>query len=415
MRRFVPSILPLVPVLLLAACADASQQPIAPGARRDVLVAVGQYGDSLPGISSTDLNLFRRGRYLFQKRFTQTKGLGPTFNDSSCAKCHGEVTDPVSDSVIGTVFTTGNHQDTHFTRLNSDGSCATLANLGGFVQQALSTNWLRQYTDFDDGEPLPTTTHQVALRSTPDLFGFGLIEAIPDAAILAREDPNDADSDGISGRAHMLQGNRVGRFGRKATSSDLDAFNATALLHELGMTTSLESVENSIGGWVIPTANAGPASVDTATEPELDDYDLASLNTYIRFLAPPPPLSPHDSVGASLFTSTGCGKCHTTEAYTTVSSIGALNGQSFRPYSDFLLHDLGSSGDICLLQAAPAEFRTEPLMGARKMRVFMHDGSATSIDQAISQHGGEAAAARTSYNNLTSQQRLALVAYINTL
>ena len=414
MRRLVPSILPLVPVLLLAACADASRQPIAPGDARRVLSAVGQFGDSLPGISSSDLLLFKRGRYLFQKRFTQTKGLGPTFNDSSCAKCHGEVTDPLTDSVIGSVFTTANHQDTHFTRLNSDGSCSPLTIYGGFVQQTLSTNWLRQQTAYDSGEALPTVTHQVALRSTPDLFGFGLIAAIPDAAILARADPNDADNDGISGRAHML-GNNVGRFGRKAAGDDLDTFNAAALLHEIGMTNSQFMVENSIGGWAIPTANPDPASVDTTPEPELDNDDLAALNAYIRFLAPPPPLLPHDSVGESLFASTGCAKCHTQDAYTTVSSIAALNGQSVRPFSDFLLHDMGSPGDICLVHAGPTEFRTEPLMGARKMRVFMHDGLATSIDQAISQHGGEGDAARTAYNNLTSDQREKLIDYINTL
>ncbi|MFL5384087.1 MAG: di-heme oxidoredictase family protein [Longimicrobiaceae bacterium] len=414
MHRLVRSIVPLV--LLLGACTDAPQ-PTAPGdARRDESEAPANTVTELPlpGLSAADSNAFVRGKYLFQKLFNQAKGLGPTFNARSCAECHG--------GNDGKFSGTGNRLEFHFTRLNADGSCSTLANHGGFVKQDSATNALKYYTDFDDGEPFPTVPHDTARRITPDLFGSGLIAAIPEAAILAHADPNDADNDGISGRAHMVNG-VLGRFGRKAEGTDLDRFNAGALLREMGMTNPEFMVENSVGSWAIESL---PDSVDPTPPDSLDmgSYDLAALNAFVRFLAPLPskaPSTPEELEGEDLFTSTGCGKCHTPQAYTTASTFSALNGKTVRPFSDFLLHDMGSQpaphlGDICLLSASRTEFRTEPLMGARFMSAFMHDGLATSIDQAILQHGGEAAAARNAYSTtLTAAQRQALIAYINTL
>jgi len=411
MHRLVLSIVPLVPVLLLAACTD-EPQPTAPGAApRATLALVDSQMSPVSGLTTTEQNMFGHGKYLFQEKSTQAKGLGPTFNARSCAECHGG-----EDAIFSG---SANRVEFHFARLNTDGSCSPLANYGGFVKQDSATNLLKYYTSFDAGEPFPTVAHDTARRISPDLFGFGLIAAIPEADILARADPNDADGDGISGRANMVNG-VLGRFGRKAAGTDLDRFNARAYLHEMGVTTPEFTTENSVGQWAVGSDSV-PAVVDPKPDTvELDGSDLADVNAFIRFLAPLPSQAPstaQELLGEDLFTQVGCNKCHTTDAYTTVSSYSALNGKSVRPFSDFLLHDMGS-GDICLENAAPNEFRTEPLMGARFMSVFahfMHDGSATDVDQAIRQHGGEAAAAVTAYRNLTSTERHALVAYVNIL
>lgn len=417
MRRLVPSIVSLGSVLLLAACTD-TPQPTAPGdARRDGLeepAAEGRLGDPLPGLTEDELFLFKRGKYLFRVQFTQQEGLGPTFNSRSCAACHDD--DGGADSVFGGASA---RLETHFTRLNADGSCSSLATRGGVVKQDSATTLLKQQTNFAfTTEPFPTGAHDTAQRITPDLFGFGLIASIPEAAILALADPSDADGDGISGRAHIV-GGVAGRFGRKAAGNDLDQFVAGAFLNEMGITNHLFPDENLVGSDSIGGA-AIPDSVDPVATLEVGADSLAKVTAFVRFLAPPPSL-PHDSAGEALFNSTGCGKCHTPQEYTTVSSLSpALDGKQVRPFSDFLLHDMGPQlsphlGDICQVHAGRTEFRTEPLMGARFTSFFMHDGLATSVDQAILQHGGEAGAARSAYSSLPGAQRQALVDYIMTL
>ncbi|HEU0302768.1 MAG TPA: di-heme oxidoredictase family protein [Longimicrobium sp.] len=414
MLRLVPSIVAFIPLLLLAACTD-EPRPTAPGdPRRDELeapAANGRLGDPLPGLSNIEMHMFRRGKYLFQVQFTKQEGLGPTFNARSCAACHDD--DDGTDSVFGGA---GDGLETHFTRLNADASCSTLAIHGGFVRQDSVTSLLQPYFTT---EPLPSGQHQLAQRTTTDLFGLGLIAAIPDAAILARADPNDANGDGISGRAHMV-GGVVGRFGRKAAGTGLDGFNAGALLNEMGITNPLFTQENRVGSWVIG-GDSIPASVDPVPDSifEMNSAGLDTLNAFVRFLAPPPSTVPNTTAelwGEALFDSIGCTSCHTPEVYTTVSSIPSLNGRTVRPFSDFLLHDMGPQlGDICLGNAGPTEFRTEPLMGARHMRVYLHDGRATTLNQAIYQHGGEAAAARDAYSGLSADQHDAVIAYIRTL
>lgn len=409
MRRLVPSVVPLVPVLLLAACTDI--QPTEPTGRRDVVPppsAQGRLGDPLPGLTAEQLAAFARGKVVFERQFTQAEGLGPTFNANSCVECHGE-----DDGVTGG---TGDEVERHFTRLNADGSCGKLANHGGFIKQEKATQLLRDSTDFTD-EPFPSVTHQRGHRITPDLFGFGLIAAIRESDILALEDPNDADGDGISGRAHFV-GGVVGRFGRKASATDLDGFNTGAFLFEMGITTHAFPEENSVGRWVIG-GDSIPASVDPVAVRELGDNDLDDLNAFVRFLAPPPDTMVlfADENPAGLFRSIGCAKCHTPEFTTAPSAIAALSEKEVRPFSDFLLHDMGPElADICLVNAAPSEFRTEPLMGARFMTRFMHHGQASTISQAISMHGGEAANSRDRFfNELTTAQRNAVIGYINTL
>ncbi|HEX6746916.1 MAG TPA: di-heme oxidoredictase family protein [Longimicrobium sp.] len=390
------------------ACADDRRgdeaTPTAPGAPR----ASGsgpQLGDPLPGLSSSELAAFNRGKLVFQRGFTQSTGLGPTFNASSCAECHGEEEGPVGG--------TGDEVETHFTNLRSDGTCDLLAASGGFVHQDSVTPALFAATGLTE-EPFPTAQHQRGTRSIPDLFGFGLLAEVPAQVIIsyATYDPNDSNGDGISGRAQLF-GSEVGRFGRKGNEPSLTVFNAGALLNEMGITNALNMTENSIGGAAIP------AGVDPTPEPEISSSDLDDLNAFVRFLAPPPqlPLTAEATTGKNLFASIGCAGCHRPTLTTGwMSRSLALSGKDVNAFTDLLLHDMGpEDADICLGQAANAEFRTEPLMGARFMEFFMHDGRATSVTEAIQFHGGEGSGARTSFFNLTTAQQSAVLAYVNSL
>ena len=371
---------------LLAACAEPPS-----GVELD---------DPLPGLTPEELARFERGEALFEREFTPEEGLGPLFNAEGCAVCHGEPT----DGGAGAVF------ERHVSGPGPGGACDLLLALGGPVLQQRATPALAALGILD--EPLPSATSGVGLRSTPDLFGFGLLDAIPDATVLALADPDDRDGDGISGRAHLLPGGHVGRFGRKAAVASLRDFNEGAVLFELGLTTSRLAEENSIAG------RALPPGVDPTPEPELSAYDVAALDDYVRFLAPPAPapLEREGRRGEELFARLGCAACHVPSLTTGPHVVAALAHREVRAYTDLLLHDLGpENADLCFLDASAAEFRTEPLMGLRHMTRFLHDGRAASVADAIGAHGGEAAASRAAFLALEEAERRALLAFLGSL
>ena len=404
MRRAASIPLTLLFGLLVAACTDDLSNPTAaPAKPRHDVVTASSLGDPVPGLTTAQLASFTRGRDVFDRTFTQGTGLGPAFNASSCSECHGE-----DDGVLGG---TGDEVETHFTAVRSDGTCNPLTSKGGFVHQDSVTPKLLAAFGLTS-EPFPTTAHNRGTRTTPDLFGFGLIAAIPNQAILNQEDPFDYNGDGISGYAHRTAAGDIGKFGRKAQEGSITLFNAGALLNEMGITNKFNLTEVNFGGLTYP------AGVDPTPEPEISSTDFDDLNSFVIFLAPPPtvPLTAEATTGKSLFSSIGCTSCHTAQYTTTDVGIPALSYKTVRPFSDFLLHNMGTStADICLDQAFTTEFRTEPLMGARFMEQFMHNGAASTIEQAISLHGGEGSNARTRFNNLTSTQKAAVVAYVNSL
>lgn len=407
MRPAAKLTLALASGLLLAACTDERPTPTAPltppGRANDVTASATQLGDPIPGLTSAQLAAFTRGKVIFQKTFTQSGGLGPIFNASSCQECHGEDEGPVGG--------TGDEVETHFTNRRSDGSCDLLASRGGFVHQDSTTPKLFAATGLTS-EPFPTVTHQRGTRTIPDLFGFGLLAAVPNSALLNAEDPYDYNGDGISGYAHRTAAGDIGKFGRKANEGSLTLFNAGAFLNEMGITNRFNPRENNIGGAAIPPG------VDPTPEPEIADGALDDLNSFVLFLAPPPqlPLTAQASTGKTLFAQIGCTGCHTPSFTTTDVGIPALSYKKIAAFTDLLLHDMGTgAADICLDQAFQTEFRTEPLMGARFMEQFMHDGRATTIPAAISFHGGEGAGTRSRFNALTAAQRDAVVAYVLSL
>jgi CxxC motif-containing protein (DUF1111 family) len=364
-----------------------------------------ELGDPLPGLDATQIERFEKGKAAFERVFVPEDGLGPLFNANACSECHE---DPVPGGV-------GDEAEVHASKFVFPESCDPLFQEGGPVIQQQATPLL-QAKGIEKEEIPPSATAQ-ALRTTPPVFGFGLVDGIPEEAILSREDPNDSDGDGISGRANRFLDGRLGRFGRKALVPTLFEFNAGAFPLEQGVTTPLQPVEETINGQPVPP------DTDPAAEPEVDQSVLDAVNDFVQFLAPPPRKTVTDkgetslvAEGEKVFGDLRCDRCHTPSMETGASDIRALNRRKVFLYSDLLLHDLGPErADICLGLATPSEFRTELLMGLRFREPFLHDGAAKSVEEAIRLHGGEALASRQAFEKLADEKKRALLAFLDTI
>jgi CxxC motif-containing protein (DUF1111 family) len=364
-----------------------------------------QIGEPLADLTQAQLAQLEQGKKVFQRVFTPQDGLGPLFNGNSCAECH-------EAPVVGGA---GDEVEVHATRFIAPQTCDPLFQEGGPVIQQEATPLLQAHGI--QKEAIPPSATGPARRSSPPVFGFGLIDAIPEQTILAYEDPNDADHDGIAGRANRTIDGRVGRFGRKAAVASLFDFNAGAFPQEMGITTPLSPVEETINGQPVPP------DTDPTPDPEISLADIQHVTTFVRFLSPPPRKLPKDHEeaaqverGEKLFAELRCARCHVPEMRTGPSTIAALDRKTVALYSDLLLHDMGPSlADICLGQAKPSEFRTELLMGLRFREKFLHDGSATTVRQAIERHDGEAKQAREAFHALSEKEKAVLLLFLGTL
>ena len=357
-------------------------------------------GDPIAGLSKKQRQEFEAGRRIFERVFTPDSGLGPLFNADACAECHEE-------PVVGGV---GDEIEIHATIPIADPACDLLETRGGPVFQQQVTQALQNALGIDR-EPIPPDAFQ-AMRTTPDLFGFGLLDAVSDSTLLAYEDPNDANGDGISGRVNRSPDGHVGRFGRKALIAHLAEFNAGAFQIEQGITNPGAPDEGTVGG--VPL----PPGVDPTVDPELDAESVRLASEFVRFLAPPAPLPRNYDAqrGAQLFGEIGCASCHLPTLRTGASDVAALAYRKVDAYTDLLLHDMGPTlADICFGDAMPSEFRTEPLMGLRFVTQFLHDGRAKTVEEAIDLHGGEAASSRSAFLALNERDRAAILTFLKGL
>ena len=253
--------------------------------------------------------------------------------------------------------------------------------------------------------------------SGPSLYGLGLVDAIAEATLLAHEDPHDADGNGISGRAGRTSDGRVGRFGRKADVATLFDFVEGALRTEMGLTTYLRPVEETINGAVIPP------EIDPAPDPEIDERTLNALTDYVRFLAPPVRALPDDPAvrdtmarGERLFRDVGCVGCHVPSMTTGPNDVTALDRKTINLYSDFLLHDLGPTfADVCGPGATPSEYRTASLMGLRFRIEYFHDDRSGTLRNAILSHAGEATPVRDNFARLHPAAQIELIRFLSSL
>jgi CxxC motif-containing protein (DUF1111 family) len=361
-------------------------------------------GEPLQGLTPEQMAQFAHGKKVFQRVFVPEDGLGPLFNGNSCAECH-------ENPAVGG---SGDEVEVHATRFNGVGACDELFQEGGPVIQQDATPLLRAKGIQKEAVPPLAIAGR---RSSPPVFGLGLVDAISEVSILLRERPPGSTPGGIHGHANRSIDGRVGRFGRKAAVAALFDFNAGAFPQEMGITTPLAPTEETINGTPVPP------ETDPAPDPEISLEDLEGVTAFVRFLAPPPQqtftnyqdrkLARH---GQKLFKQLACAECHVPKMQTARSAIKALDRKWVNLYSDLLLHDMGpESADICLQQAGPQEFRTEMLMGLRFREQFLHNGSAGTVQEAIEGHGGEAQASRDRFKGLSLYNKAALLKFLQKL
>ncbi len=438
--------------------------------------------DPFTDLTAEELADFEAGLVIFERQFGPTQGGfdpskpifdggGPmrnSFGPNSCVGCHGMATDP--SGAVNTTKDGGGHnafranQATAYDEVT--GTCDHLEDRGGpgFQSNTLAlpsfgffgpTGKLAQEPGTPVRNPIPDVfapfngeyvpilskdgipVGPLDDRTTNDLFGLGLLDAITDQKLSTLEDPDDSNGDGISGRIHWVTDQdgelHAGKFRRKSADPHLDEFNAGAFQNEQGVTTPKFNEDGRlVTGYDVsdPTLPHGQGLMwvtlaDGFPDEEVEKPDMDLLNAYVRFLAPPEQnpgaMSKKDrNQGSRIFRQTGCADCHTVQLTTGASEHDALNHKVIKPYSDLLLHDMGNDlAEGCKGDATPNEWRTEPLWGLRFVVAgYMHDGRAASVEEAILVHAGEGSEANNAvdaYEGLKQKDKDLLIAFLNTL
>ncbi len=414
-------------------------------------------------------------------------GLGPTFNSKSCQGCHshdGRGAPPSSgnlNNAVGILIrlsqdgvnpTTGGPValDNYGLQLNPKGlgcdpnvydsslACASTSVLGSnftppegaaFVSYTTipapnypsGTHTYLDGTDktlsqptytftwnslFGDPTGLPAGFH-FSPRTAPMIPGLGLLEAIPEATILAWADPTDTDADGISGKTNQVwdaatSTKVLGRFGWKANEPNLAQQNQGAFLGDIGITSPLFSTDNCPSPQTACLTNASSSS-----DPEITVSLANSVTFYTKMVGVPARRNYTNAnvvAGKAIFSSIGCAGCHKPYVLTgTVVGFPELSNQHIKPYTDLLLHDMGPD----LADGRPdfdadgQEWRTPPLWGLGLIQTvnghtkLLHDGRANGIEEAILWHGGEATTARQNFQVLNATQRQQLIQFLKSL
>jgi CxxC motif-containing protein (DUF1111 family) len=363
-------------------------------------------GNAVGGLTPAQRQAFAEGARVFAKDYVVAEGLGPVFNDESCDDCHR--------GGGGT-----NRTVTRFGRLDARGDFDALPDLGGSLRQSRGIGSITTVDGTHDfgGERTPNQATISTPRRSSSLRGLGFVDAVPDEtweAIAAEERASDETT---AGRVHMVDNlstrrRAVGKFGWKAQVPTLLQFSADALLNEMGITNPLFRDEPCPQGDCDALAfNPTPALND-------DGHDVEAIADFMTMLAAPTrgPVDNNVISGEQTFHEIGCASCHRPTIRTGRSDIAALNRTDFHPYSDFLLHDMGSLGDgIVQDQATGREMRTAPLWGLRNNNRLLHDGRSRSLEDAIRRHDGQGRAARDRFNELDADRVVQLLAFLRSL
>jgi CxxC motif-containing protein (DUF1111 family) len=297
-------------------------------------------------------------------------------------------------------------------------------------------------------EVVPTDATVVSTVRSPQLFGLGLVDNIPDSAILANVG-NPGNTFGISGVANMVADEngvvRPGKFGQKLNSVSLFQFTFNAEFNELGITNKagpFGTASQFFPTEHLPQGLSYPNSCqsDTNSPQDVEQANMIKMTQFEALLAPIPPQPSNSSIAAGLvvFNNIGCSVCHM-ESFTTQANvklkttsggqtavIPSLSNVTFNPYSDFLLHNMGTgdSGGIPFQpfgtgQATLTMWRTAPLWGLNnaltKASGLMHDNGSATITAAINRHGGEATTVISNFQGLSSTDLSNLMAFLGSL
>jgi CxxC motif-containing protein (DUF1111 family) len=273
----------------------------------------------------------------------------------------------------------------------------------------------------------------ISPRVAPPMIGLGLLEAVPDEEILANADPDDADHDGVSGKPNHVWSRELdkvtlGRFGWKAGVPTIAEQTAAAANGDIGLSTPLIPAPSG------DCTDKQKECLDApnGNSPQYQNVELGEdlfklIVFYSHNLAVPARRKPDDPEvlkGKALFASIGCASCHKPK-FVTGDAPGQphLSHQLIWPYTDLLLHDMGEglADNRPDGEASGSEWRTAPLWGigltetVNGHTLFLHDGRARNLAEAILWHGGEAQASRDAFAKLSKQDRERLIAFVNSL
>ncbi len=356
----------------------------------------------------TDQGTFNANKETFEEVEQIADGLGPTYNAQSCRECHqnvvtggaSQITEQRTGHLIGGQF---------------------FDSQGGSLIASRATH--------------PDATELVALgdtvrtfRISTNLLGAGYVEAVANNTLTAIRDLQPAAMRGLAITVPVLEQpgrTRIGRFGWKSQHGSLESFAADAYLNEMGITSPLLPTENTVSGKDIK-------QYDTVPDPEDDGADVKMFADFMRALKAPSRGAMTAAVksGEQVFNQTGCVTCHVSSLVTaapgTVINGGALTvpaalgNKIIHPYSDYLLHDIGTSDGIPIQPTneflpTASRMRTAPLWGLRTRNRLMHDGLTFTCEEAILRHAGQAATVTSRYKALSATDQASLLAFLHSL
>jgi CxxC motif-containing protein (DUF1111 family) len=375
------------------------------------------------GIVEPPGDTFARDQQVYEKNETVADGLGPVYNATSCVVCHQNPNSGAASQI--TELRVG-HNDAN----------------GNFVNPTILINdgkdMITGRSIVDDRaigpeaqEHIPATENIRTLRAALNTLGDGFVEAIDDGTLIAIAEKQPELTEGkVHGevvQAPIFEApgqTRVGRFGWKDQHGSLLSFIADAYLNEMGITNRLR-----------PTEVTQVLNTTTGINDQPDDLGLADIDHFAQFIrgtkVPPRDAAlaatPAALKGGELFRRVGCNVCHV-ESITTAPAGTVIDGGMFtvpealgdkiiHPFSDFLIHDIGTGDGI--VQVGPQDtankLRTAPLWGLRTKARFMHDLKSLSIENAISRHDGEAHDPAQRFKELSSDDKSALITFLNSL
>ena len=408
------------------------------------------FSHQVTGLNENDMRAHELGDAGVEQTFVTApapvnSGLGPVYSNVSCISCHhndgkGNPTAGfVNSSLLIRLSIPGS--DLHGAALPVPGYGNQLQDLAVFGQQSeanINISYTENIITLADGEsvslrkpvytllnpymPLPAD-YLLSPRMAPPFFGLGLLQNVPEATIESFADENDANGDGISGKANYVwdvfsNKRMIGRFGLKANTATILTQVASAYQQDMGLTNYVFPKESCFGQ---------SQNDDLHSNVELADSILNGTAFYIKTLAVPARRNVNDAValqGENLFKQVGCASCHIPTMQTGVDvTLKTISNQRIHPYTDLLLHDMGAAlaDNRPDFLADGNEWKTPALWGIGLFErtngtpFYLHDGRARTIQEAILWHGGEAEISKNKFMNLSADERNALIKFIKSL
>jgi CxxC motif-containing protein (DUF1111 family) len=356
---------------------------------------------------------FDLDRATFEGREEIDDGLGPIYNAQACAECHQT---PVTGSV------------SQITELR----VGRIDPFGTFTDRPGGSLINDRAIDASIQEVVAGADNAFDFRSSLNTLGDGFIEALPDSFFTNTQAAQPSGMKGQIIRVPVLEApgtTRIARFGWKNQHASLLSFSADAYVNEMGITSPLQPNENTSNGVSVAAFDHVPDPEEAATAANPFGPDVEFFARFMRATKAPPrgPITADVNAGQTIFNAIGCQRCHIPSA-TTAPAGTSFNGGKFvvpaalgdkiiHPYSDFMLHDVGTGDGIVQNggQSTLFKLRTPPLWGLRAKSRLMHDTVSFTRNDAILRHTNEAEPVIQNYINLSTTQKNQLISFINSL